>query len=274
MKTLTLLSVTFLGLLSLNAAAATVDGSIDASEYRWNTNGVEGSSKWETFTYADHTNNELNDSDGGDPWDIRFFGTNVSNGKFQFGAIGGDILSGYKIGESSVTGEGIYLSDFAISINNPSADPSLDSSAFTFAIRLVDISDATGGVANFELLKFIDTVSSWDAVNIYNHGANDPTNKSETYKMVGGSVVTTFTGEWRNNGGNNSVLEGEFDLNALLGQSASGSIISTYLTMACVNDEVLVHADLAAVPVPAALWLFAPALAGFMGLRRRVKTSI
>ncbi|MDQ7072675.1 MAG: hypothetical protein Q9N32_02930 [Gammaproteobacteria bacterium] len=35
--------------------------------------------------------------------------------------------------------------------------------------------------------------------------------------------------------------------------------------MTCVNDEALVHANVSAVPVPAALWLFAPALAGFMG---------
>jgi hypothetical protein len=42
--------------------------------------------------------------------------------------------------------------------------------------------------------------------------------------------------------------------------------------MTCVNDEASVYMDVegvSAVPVPAAAFLFAPALIGFMGLRRK-----
>lgn len=39
--------------------------------------------------------------------------------------------------------------------------------------------------------------------------------------------------------------------------------------MSCVNDEVLVETDVAAVPVPAAVWLFGSALMGLAGMRRK-----
>ncbi|PHS26365.1 MAG: hypothetical protein COA83_03145 [Methylophaga sp.] len=262
MKTLNILTASFLGLMSLSTFAATVDGSITASEYQWNTNGVEGSAKWNTHGGTQ----ELNDASGGDVYDINFLGTNVAGGKFQFGAVGGSILSGLQAGSGG--GSPIFLSDFAISVtNSTSANPTTSSAGFEFAIHLVGVNDTTG-IADFQLLSG----GTWVGADIYGsaHGTDHIT---ETYRMLGGTVLTSFQGVWTANGGDDNVLEGEFNLSDLGLLSGSGAIISTYLTMACVNDEALVHADLAAVPVPAALWLFAPALIGFMGLRRRTTTT-
>ena len=261
MKTLDILTASFLGLMSASTYAATVDGSITASEYQWNTNGAEGSAKWGTHGSS---TNELNDASGGDVYDLNFLGTNIAGGKFQFGAIGGEILSGRQVASSP----DIFLSDFAISVSNPtSANPTTSSAGFDFAIHLVSVDDITG-VANFELLSG----GTWQGADIYG-SAYAPDHITETYRMVGGTVLASFQGAWTNNGDDNSVLEGEFNLSDLGLLSGSGAIISTYLTMACVNDEALVHADVAAVPVPAALFMFAPALVGFMGLRRRMKAT-
>ncbi|MFW5451687.1 MAG: VPLPA-CTERM sorting domain-containing protein [Methylophagaceae bacterium] len=261
MKTLNIVTASFLGLMSISTFAATVDGSITSSEYQWNTDGVEGSAKWETHGGAQ----ELNDASGGDTYDINFLGTNVAGGKFQFGAVGGEVLSGRQVSSSP----DIFLSDFAISISNPtSANPTTSSAGFDFAIHLVGVNDTTG-VAEFQLLSGGD----WIGADIYG-SAHAPDHITETYRMENATSSMTFFGEWSANGTDENVLEGEFDLSALGLLSGADVIISTYLTMACVNDEALVHADLAAVPVPAALWLFAPALAGFMGLRRRVKTTV
>jgi hypothetical protein len=266
MKTLNILTASFLGLMSLSTFAATVDGSITASEYQWNTNGAEGSAKWGTHGSS---NNELNDESGGDDYAIEFFGTNVTSGpsaQFQFGAVGGSILSGLQTGSGG--GTPIFLSDFAISISNPtSADPTTSSAGFDFAIRLLSVDDTTGK-AEFELFGDV----TWTGADIYS-GVHAPKHQTETYQMDTGTSLALFTGEWSNNGGNENVLEGEFDLSALGLLSGANVIISTYLTMACVNDEALVHADVAAVPVPAALFMFAPALIGFMGLRRRMKAT-
>jgi len=85
-----------------------------------------------------------------------------------------------------------------------------------------------------------------------------------------GQTLALFSGKWSNNGGDDNVLEGEFDLSLLsLFDANSGGVISTYLTMTCVNDEALVTAEVSAVPIPAALWLFGPALLGLLGLRRK-----
>ncbi|PHS70629.1 MAG: hypothetical protein COB23_02830 [Methylophaga sp.] len=265
MKSLTILIASlFVGLLSFNTYAASVDGSIDRGEYQWNTNGAEGSDKWETFSRGGRAYHEYNDASGGDSWDINFLGTNVADGKYQFGAIGGQILSGLKTGSSWTSGQAIYLSDFAISVNN-FTNPTVDSSGFDYAIRLLGVNDKTGE-AEFALL----TGGTWESADIYGSRYGDK-HKTETYKMGDdATTITTFTGKWSNNGGDDNVLEGEFDLSFLsLFDPSTGGTLSTYLTMACVNDEALVHADIAAVPVPAAIWLFAPALAGFMGLRRR-----
>jgi hypothetical protein len=259
MKTLNILTASFLGLMSISSFAATIDGSVTASEYQWNTDGAAGSAKWHS---KGSSLTEYNDASGGDRYDINFLGTNVAGGKFQFGVVGGEILDGQETGFGN--GTPITLSDFAISISNPtSANPTTSSAGFDFAVHLDSI---VAGVANFSLL----TGGTWVGTDIY----GNPNHVSETFRMTGGTVVTTFTGVWTDNGSTDTdVLEGEFDLSALGLLSGADVIISTYLTMACVNDEALVHADLAAVPVPAALFMFAPALAGFMGLRRRLKAT-
>ena len=264
MKTLTLLATTLLSLVSFNSFAATVDGSITGSEYQWNTDGVEGSSKWNT-----HRNQprEYNDASGGDRWDINYLGTSVENGQFQFGAIGGEILDGRTTGWGN--GSRIKLSDFAISVTDfgvPASDPTTDSSSFQYAIRLLEVNDNTG-VASFALLEG----GTWEGANIYDRAPGSD-HITDTYKMRDATTLAEFDGIWKRNGGDDNVLEGGFDISLLsIFDPSVGGRLSTYITMACVNDEALVHADVAAVPVPAALWLLTPALIGFMGIRRRIK---
>ena len=254
------LATVLFSLISFSSVAATVDGSINvANEYQWNTESIAngGSSKWNT-----HRNQprEYNDASGGDDWDINFLGTNIENGKFQFGAIGGKILSGRE------TGNNIFLSDFAIDVSGNRSNPTLDSSDFDYAIRLLGV-DSTSGEASFALL----TGGTWEGANLYG-SSYAPDHMTETYKMNNATTLTTFVGAWTRNGGDDNVLEGEFDLSFLSAFDASlGGVIGTYLTMACVNDEAMVYADVAAVPVPAALWLLTPALIGFVGMRRRIK---
>ncbi|MDQ7072673.1 MAG: hypothetical protein Q9N32_02915 [Gammaproteobacteria bacterium] len=209
MKTLTILAASFVGLMSLNSVAATVDGSITYSEYQWNTEGVEGSAKWEHMVVVAMN---ITMKVVGDKYEIDFLGTNITDGKFQFGAIGGDILSGRQAAVSGVgnSRQGLFLSDFAISVNNASANPTTDSSAFGYAIRLLSVDD-NSGLAQFELLGG----GTWEAINIY-EDTYAPKFKSETYKMGSDAVsITTFVGKWAANGGDDNVLEGEFDLSFL-----------------------------------------------------------
>ena len=261
MKSLALISTLLLSLTPLFAQAATVDGSISSgSEYQWNTNNVaQGSEKWNTHGGYQ----EYNDASGGDRWDINYLGTSIVGGQFQFGLIGGEILDGGQTG--SGRGTPIFLSDIALAVTDfgvAATNPTTDSSGFQYAIRLDSI---VGDIANFSLLQG----DEWEGANIYD---NDyaPKHVTETYKMKGNDVLATFQGSWSNNGGDNNVLEGGFDLRLLsIFDPSEGGRLSTYITMACVNDEAYVTADVAAVPVPAALWLLTPALVGFMGLRRR-----
>lgn len=265
MKTLTFLTTTLLSLVSFNSFAATVDGIITSSEYQWNTDGAEGSSKWNTHGGRQ----EYNDASGGDRWDINYLGTSVQNGQFQFGAVGGEILDGGQTGSGN--GNPIYLSDFAIGVTGfgvASTDPTTDSSGFQYAIRLLGVNDSTG-VANFALLEG----GTWEGADIYDN-RHAPDHITETYKMENAKVLTTFDGIWKRNGGDDNVLEGGFDISLLsIFDPSVGGRLSTYITMACVNDEAMVYSDVAAVPVPAALWLLTPALMGFVGVRRRIKTK-
>jgi len=255
-----------LAFLPLGSYAASVDGSITTGEYEFNTTmNPAGSDKWNTFTY-NGTNNEYNDASGGDNWDINYLGTTVSNGKFEFGAIGGEILSGRQTGSGG--GVGIFLSDFALGFNTTENPTTTSNHAdFKYAIRLISVEEDNNGegVANFELLSG----GTWVGSNIYNNSNHI----TETYQMTGATSSQSFTGQWNNNGGDDNVLEANFDL-AWLGlfDLNQGGRLSTYLTMACVNDEAMVHANVApsAVPIPAAALLFGPALFGFMGLRRRL----
>jgi hypothetical protein len=257
MKLLSLIGGISLTLCSLNIYAASIDGSIVTGngEYQWSTEGAEGNAKWNTHGGT----KEYNDASGGDRWDINYLGTNVQNGKFQFGAVGGQILSGQQ------TGTNIYLGDFAISVGGHT-NPTLDSSGFEYAIRLLGVNGNTGE-ATFSLLGG----GTWEGADLYNN-AYTPDHITETYKMIGGTELTTFSGQWSNNGGDDNVLEGEFDLSFLtLFNSSLGGSIATYLTMTCVNDEAMVLAHVAPVPVPGVVWLFGSVVLGLTGLKRRVK---
>jgi hypothetical protein len=262
-----LLTGLFLGAMSLNVFAASIDGSISLSEYQWNTEGVEGSAKWMSFNESG-ANKEYDDASGGDRWDINYLGTSVSNGQFQFGAIGGEILDGKKTGSSYSSGAGIYLGDFAIGVNTGATDPKTDSSGFQYAIRLIDVNSLTG-IANFELLEG----GTWQEANIYDGTAHENKHKSATYKMVDATSSKTFSGKWTQNGSDENVLEGGFDISWLsIFDPSVGGTLTTYITMACVNDEAMVHAEVSAVPLPSTMFLLAPVLAGFLGMRKRKTT--
>jgi len=255
------------------ASSATIDGIITqgSSEYQASTDGLEGSAKWhsqgnysndrDSDDYLDGENHEYDDASTGDRWDINYLGTSVVGSKFQFGAVGGKILSGRE------TGNNIYLGDFAISVNGYT-DPTLNSTGFDYALRVLGVNSRTG-VARFSLLQG----GVWEEADLYD-GRSGHT--SETYRMGDSNgkleEILRFNGNWTRNGrGDDKVLEGEFDLSYLgLFDAATGGTISTYLTMACVNDEALVDMHVPpAVPIPAALWLFGPVLLGMMGIRRK-----
>ena len=258
--------------LSTNALSATIDGAIvqGSSEYQASTDGVEGSAKWHSQgnysgdidldDYQNGQNHEYDDASTGDKWDINYLGTSVVGSKFQFGAVGGSILSGRE------TDANIYLGDFAISVNGYT-DPTINSKGFDYAIRVLGVDDQTG-VAQFSLLQG----GVWEEADIYN-GLSGHT--SETYRMSNSNgrleEILSFNGNWTSNGGDDNVLEGEFDLSYLsLFDASTGGTISTYLTMACVNDEAIVDMSVpSAVPIPAALWLLSPALIGLLGMRRK-----
>jgi hypothetical protein len=252
-------------LFSFAVNAATVDGLLSYSEYTSNTIN-SGAQHWNTFG-SDSTPDEYSDASGGSKYDIRYMGTTVEDGKFKFGILGGDILSGNQTAISN--GHGLFLSDLAIGIN-PSTNPTLDSSDFNYAIRLLS-TDSQTGKAQFELVEG----GSWVGRNIYNR--TDGKHTTETFEMIGGNVIGAFEGAWSSSTTQRNVLEGEFDLSWLSAFDASqGGQIGTYLTMTCVNDEASVYMDVDAVsqvPVPAAAFLFAPALIGFMGLRRKAKKA-
>lgn len=54
----------------------------------------------------------------------------------------------------------------------------------------------------------------------------------------------------------------DYVISVMIGRGAAGS-----------NYDLRLDSGISEVPVPAALWLFAPALLGFLGLRRKAKTS-
>lgn len=267
-----LVSVLTLGIFALPVApafAASVagpDGVISGGEYNWNTNGAEGSDKWNTHGGFQ----EYGDGSGGSPWDIGFMGIGVDNGQFRFGAQGGSILSGFT-GAGHGPENGYWLSDIAINVVTPgetATDPTTDSSGWDYAIKLLGIVDQ---VASFGIFQ-TDADSEWVGRDIYD-GSYAPKHITETFELVGGTQIGGFSGAYTEDGSAlGHVLEGSFDLGLLgLFTEATGGRIITYLTMSCVNDEVLVDANVAAVPAPAAFWLFGSALIGFIGMSRRIR---
>jgi len=285
---LTLLTTLLLSAVSASTIAATVDGRISSrgAEYSSNTNGSEGSAKWGSYG---RSTNERNDASGGQPFDITYLGTEVGATDFSFGAQGGRILNGQDIHVRGVS-NGISLGDFAINVSGSANDPSLDSSGFDYAIRLVGL-DVVGttteererrrggnrtvttgefGTANFELLSGGD----WLAADMTAEFGSE--HESATYLMENPLTTQAFTGAWSYDYSSRQyTLEGGFDLGLLGIFDGSAGVISTFITMECANDEALVNTayfrpgKVSAVPVPAAAFLMMPALLGFIGLRRK-----
>ena len=254
-----------------------VDGQIASpNEYEWNTT-TPVNSKWNTRG----GNQETNDGSGGDPWDINYLGTTIGNGQFQFGAIGGSILSGSNL----YKGVALTLSDIAINVVGMSetvTDPADSSSGWDYALRLMSID--TSGNALFSLLSLAD--DNGDTVGFWKGSGKDGTTatydhqqysygSTQTFKMENGyEVASGIVGKYTPNTGDNGVLEGSFDLGLLgLYDEQTGGRIITYLTMSCANDEAIVEARVSAVPVPAAFWLFGSALIGLVGFGKRRKAS-
>lgn len=273
LKHLLILGLSVLPVASLHAA--TVDGVIDTNsgaEYQWDTNGVEGSDKWHTRG----GNKEFNDASGGDDYDINYLGVNVENNQYQLGVVGGKVLEG----NAPYNGHDYFLSDIAINVVTPGeivTDPTLDSSGWDYALRLVNINDGAAIAAGtqdavFDLYALSDgnTTGSWDRAG-KTEGTPHSYSSTDTFKMNNGHLVQQdIAGLFTNNGGDDNVLEVSFDLSLLgLFDAITGGEVITYLTIACVNDEALVHANVSPVPVPAAFWLFGSALIGFIGFSRR-----
>lgn len=255
--------------------SATVNGQIGSdSEYQWNTT-TAANPKWNTRGGF----RETNDGSGGDPWDINYLGTDVKDGDFQVGVVGGSILRG----SNSYRDTTLTLSDIAINVvvgGEQSTDPAASSSGWDYALRLMGIDDT--GNASFSLFSLTDevgdTVGSWKGSGINASSANydhQPYSygTTETFQMLDGHLVATdITGKYTPNTGDDGVLEVSFDLALLsLFTEATGGKIITYLTMSCANDEAFVEATVSPVPLPSAVWLFGSALLGFIGVSRRTR---
>lgn len=263
-------------LLGTSALAANVsDGIINlgASDFTWNTD-VGPNSKWET--HGHNNNQEYGDGSGGERYDLNFLGIDTAGDQFQFGVGGGSILSSPHMGREVKTSS-LYLGDIAISVQDFGAayeDPtvnSTDSSAWQYALRILGVDKP-----NNEFAFQVVSGGSWEAVDIYGREAAGDGHHSDTFRMNNATPESkVLTGKYsalEKDGPRNDeyVLEGSFDLGLLsLFNEHTGGRIITYLTMSCTNDEAIVYADIAAVPVPAAFWLFGTALLGFIGISRR-----
>jgi len=279
-KTWTAIALLGLTSMTMSSAQATtvgaVDGQISAGEYHWDTTTAPNS-KW----YTRNGSGEMNDGSGGDNWDINYLGTDIKGDQFQVGAVGGSILGGSNTyGSTTLT-----LSDIAINVVNPAdetvTDPALDSSGWDYALHLIGIDDS--GNASFDLFSLGDNGfwkgSGKNATNpdgTYDH-QDHSYGSTATFQMVNGEKLNTETimGKYTpppSGDADAAVLEVSFDLSllSLFNEEIGGTII-TYLTMSCANDEAIVDAQISAVPVPAAFWLFGTALIGFIGMSRRTQ---
>jgi len=258
--------------------AAVTDGQIASpDEYEWNTT-MPPNSKW----YTRGGDQEVDDSSGGDAWDINYLGTTIGDGAFQVGAIGGSILSG----SNEYKGVELTLGDFAINVvaaGEVVTDPATSPAGWDYALRLMSV-DASGN-ASFSLFSLVDdigntvgfwkgsgknaTTATYDHVP-YSYGSTQTLRMENGYQLASGIV-----GKYSPNSGDDGVLETSFDLGllSLFDEQAGGRII-TYLTMSCVNEEAIVDAQVSPVPVPAAFWLFGTALAGLVGFGRNRNKSV
>jgi len=266
-KTLLLFGLTVV--FATSGHAVSINGAIGADEYAYSTD--TSNPLWNT----DGTStNEAHDGSYNHRWDIDFLGFDIDNdaNTFSVGIKGGEIVGGSSGSQ--------YLGDLAIGIvtdtnlfdPNTAFDPG-GTFDFQYGIRLY----ADNGDLE---LKFYD-VDSWDGADIYNgqHASNIPSDPHDhitnTYKLNSSSSGDAALSSATSSNGltgkhQTNVLEGSFDLSLLsLFNELTGGKIITYLTMSCVNDEAMVHADISAVPIPSAVWLFGSALVGFIGFSRR-----
>jgi len=278
----TILTVVFTAFPVVTAFAATIDGVFGGgNEYSYNTESATNSKH---NTHGGLTSSEYDDGSGGNPWDINYLGTDIERSSlgssFQFGVVGGSILSG----QNQYGSQDLFLSDIAINVivgSESPTDPTHDSTGWDYAVRLLSLTDTQLGggkmQADFELLEFVEG-SSWEGRNIYGRNPDGSQGYvTETFKMLNGESRGTFSGFYTDNGADNNVLEGSFDMSLLsLYTEAEGGEIITYITMSCVNDEAIVHADFSpnlSTPLPAGIWLFGSALIGLAGFNQRRKSG-
>lgn len=282
--TRSILTVVFTMFPVVTAFAATIDGIFGGiNEYSYNTEAAPNSKH---NTHGGPANSEYDDGSGDNPWDINYLGTDIDWSEaapsFQFGVVGGSILSG----QNQYGNQNLFLSDIAINVvvdlESPT-DPTHDSTGWDYAVRLLSLTDTDLGggkmQADFELLEFVENQSSWVGRNIYNRNPDGSQGHvTETFEMLYGNSLGTFSGFYTDKGADNNVLEGSFDMGLLsLYNEAEGGKIITYITMSCVNDEAIVDADFSpefsSVPIPAGIWLFGSALIGLAGFNKRKKSA-
>jgi hypothetical protein len=126
-----------------------------------------------------------------------------------------------------------------------------------------------GPIANFQYSLDNITWSSFSGTNLYSGTATvaiDPaTHAHLMYLRYGGTDPSadtmTFT-SWTSNSGSHT-KPSNLDMFTGLMVNFNGAATAITFVSNAGNDKI------APVPIPGALWLFAPALAGLVGLRRR-----
>jgi hypothetical protein len=141
--------------------------------------------------------------------------------------------------DSGSVAAGMRVDSHLIFLNTPSGTPRTDTGAeWVFSGDIIGVmSDKDGG-----LMAATDSIFA--AFNNY------------FADVVGGS------------GFDNQGLEGSFD-----GYTFAGNVLSLDMRVTEPGDWIRVL-TVSEVPVPAALFLFAPALLGFLGLRRKVSSTV
>lgn len=234
------LGSTLLLLAAGSAQAATVDGTIGAAEYSFNSD-LSGSDY-----YRDRrgSSDEFNDAIGGTPWDLTYLGIEIEGSMLNFGIQGGDILDG-RYGDYRLGHIGINVDD----------DDFLEYGIIFKTSRYSGPS-----------LTLYEAQSWQDKDYSYRH--------TDYYKLDNKTFVASLDTAFVNGGSKdrNTVVEGQFDLSLLsLFDLQSGGKISMYLTMSCVNDEIFAEAMVSPsqVPAPAAVWLLGSGLLGLIGYRKK-----
>lgn len=292
-------SILILAALSLPtsaAFAATTDGLFGGlGEYSFNSESP-ANTKQDTHGHGTSTSHggsgsgaadsEYDDGSGGDRYDLNYLGFDVSGGQFQFGAVGGSILTTPHLGIDSndIDRDPLFLGDIAINVTDFGSgfqDPTQNagqSNEWDYAIRILSMA-----ANSFTYSVLTADTPEWLDVDIYGREASDAGHHSDTFRMENGSAIEDANGNSvfsgiitpdtdGSDGNDDYVLEGSFDLGLLsLFDEQTGGRIITYLTMSCTNDEAIAVGDIAAVPLPAAFWLFGSALIGFIGISRRTR---